>query len=159
MYPESAPADANLYTKLGRAYQASGQHGEAAAAYQSAAELGAKPRVISAHLLYYLALVQGGNQEAADVYLAELSTNIDKYTWKRQKVFRSIVNLYAGESSEEAILEVAQSDRPQRDKERKTVAYYYLGMGYLLGTGGVKADLAKAAEYFEKCVDTMDAAI
>jgi lipoprotein NlpI len=99
---------------------------------------------------YFIHLHRAGAPDKAREYIAGRSGELENDDW-----IAPLVQFYAGEITEDSLLSRTGAEDPDTDKGQKCEAYYYLGMGYLLGIhSSVPADTAKAIDYFEKCLGT-----
>jgi adenylate cyclase len=168
----SAGKWADPYIRLGELYDKNGMHEKAAAAFGEVLFL--DPKNLYKHLLYVLSLHRAGKSAEAEAHMKEFTKTLENNDW-----INPVARFYAGEISEADVLKAAEDNDPQKDKEQKCEAYYYLGMAHLLGVGAVhepppekgahigapsgkgairelplQPNPVKAKDYFEKCLTT-----
>jgi len=73
---------------------------------------------------------------------------------KENAVINNVVRYFAGEITEAEVIEGVHSSDAQTQAQQLCEAYFYVGMGYLVGANGVPADRSKAEDYFQKCLAT-----
>jgi len=101
-------------------------------------------------LLYAICLHLMGERDEAANYIASWAESLDDDAW-----IAPVIRFYAGEITEEEVLEMAEAEDHQKANEQKCEMYYYLGMASLVGLkAGVDPDTTAARKYFEKCVST-----
>lgn len=136
---------------LAEAYLSQGKHVEARTVYNRM--LNEFPGDSYTHIRYALSLIRAGEADKARSHIREFLANAEDDVW-----ILNVARYYAGEITEEMVLEASRSDSLRQDAERKCEAYYYLGMAYLHGiaTDGATApaDTARAVDYFEKSAAT-----
>ena len=101
-------------------------------------------------LLYAICLHLVGERDEAANFIASRAGVLDDDAWPAP-----VNRFYAGEFTEEEVLEMAEAEDHQKANEQKCEMYYYLGMASLVGLkAGVDPDTTAAWKYFEKCVST-----
>jgi serine/threonine-protein kinase len=109
-----------------------------------------KPRDLNNPLLYTICLNLVGEKDKADDYIASRAGILDDEAW-----IAPVIRFYAGEITENEVLEMAEAEDPEKDTWQKCEAFYYLGMAKLLGMNDqAEPDSTGARLYFEKCVST-----
>ncbi len=137
---------AYAYFGLGALYTNQGKFNDAARILRIAAEKGIGDSFFS--LSYFVAMQRIGNAAEAEVHISKVAQTLESDAW-----IAPVVRFYAGEITEEAVLKAAESDDEQTDNEQKCEVYYYVGMAHLVGAT-TSPDKTRAAEYFEKCLET-----
>lgn len=135
--------------RLGRVYYNQGKYKEALSKYEEAVNLGVVD--IYDRLFYFLLQRRVGKSKQAQAQLRDFSNSLKEESW-----ITPIVRFYLGDIPESMVWKSAEDKDPQKEKEQKCEAYYYLGMAYLLNIdvelNSTGPDTTVAKKYFEKCV-------
>jgi len=128
-----------------------GRLSDAAKVFQMAARN--NPEDLYSRLFYFLSLYRNGQVKEAQGYVTKVADDV-----KEEKWVVPVLRFYAGKVSEKELLEAASSKDSTTDIQQKCEAYFYIGMAYLLDMEEARLSehpgLARAKEYFEKCVAT-----
>jgi tetratricopeptide (TPR) repeat protein len=134
------------FDALGRVYMTQGKYRDAVAPLRKAIQL--VPDYTYYSLWYFISLHGAGAREEARLHIQERAHAVEGDAW-----VIPVVRFYAGNVTEDAVLEKAQAEDPREDKGMKCEAYAYIGMAHLVGALA-PADTAKAVDYFQRCVQT-----
>jgi len=141
---------------LGLAFERAGQIDSAIVHLDTAARLGCITPDCT--LAWALALHRAGRGDEATPVLSALADSLAAAPPPDDlDILGDVVRFYARRMTEKELLEKAADPRDKVDAEKKAVAYYYLGMAYLLGvrleTEHATPDPKEAAAYFQRCLD------
>jgi tetratricopeptide (TPR) repeat protein/predicted Ser/Thr protein kinase len=146
---ELDPESALCQWYLSIAHAQKGQHDEAVAAIATAIQL--DPTEPYSNLFYFISLHRAGRVTEARAHIGEFSKTLEDTAW-----VAPVVRFYAGEITEEEVLEQTDDPDPRKAQGQLCEAFYYLGMAQLLTLVPQysSADTVKAIKYLEKCVAT-----
>lgn len=130
----------SVYPMRALAYWCMGQYGKAITDYNT--NIASDPDDPYLYLLRYIASKHGNYNEGN--VLQDFAYKLNGRQW-----ISAVVDLYLGKISPQVCLNRSNHTNPQRDREQKCEAYYYLGEYYLF-----EKDENKAKEFFKKCLNT-----
>lgn len=139
------------FDAVGFLYMSLGRFSEAVAPLRRVTQL--DPGNEYDYLWYFISLHGAGSREEARVFIRQRAQALKGDAWISYYSIKPLVRFYAGELTEEALLDKARADDPREDKELKCEAYCYVGLAQLVGAHA-PADTAKAVDYFRRCVQT-----
>lgn len=143
------PEDPRHLNGLAAAYMAWGKHKKAISTLQQATRMERQDDYV--RILLFIELKRMGQNESAAAQLDTLLSRTKNDEWPA-----SLLKFYIDIISADEVEKAAVKRHPQRDKEIKCEAYYYMGMAYLLGLWerSSAADTNRARDYFQKALTT-----